>query len=281
MYSAFETFTKALYNEDTTEIVTLLKLYERLLQDENTDFGILHSNRIRQYREEITDIEYMSELREHFKELFCLISKMYSNLKFILDGRIKSVVSMDRKIVKKLNDNESLDKIRDTVAFRTLIFGNLPEYELIDNCYNIMNDIIHHNIRNGYLPCDPGEMNGTMKKKSAIREKLLIPKESKIDARFRYCVKDYIMNPKENGYQSLHCSFYKPRGGQSFEVQVRTLTMHDLAESGDASHSDYKKKNYAEYPIDPDKVFIQGYSNTYDFVGLEKGLQVLRAQKVF
>jgi ppGpp synthetase/RelA/SpoT-type nucleotidyltranferase len=54
--------------------------------------------------------------------------------------------------------------------------------------------------------------------------------------------KDYIANPKENGYQSLHYTASTPWRGEEWnmEIQVRSGEMHKVAEFGIASHWNYK-----------------------------------------
>jgi GTP pyrophosphokinase len=52
-------------------------------------------------------------------------------------------------------------------------------------------------------------------------------------------LRDWLSNPKPNGYESLHITV-KNREGSFLEVQIRTKRMDDMAESGLASHWSYK-----------------------------------------
>ena len=64
--------------------------------------------------------------------------------------------------------------------------------------------------------------------------------------------KDYISQPKSNGYRSIHTTV-SGRDGKRVEVQVRTRQMHEVNESGVAAHWSYREGVRVENPfaIDP------------------------------
>ena len=78
--------------------------------------------------------------------------------------------------------------------------------------------------------------------------------------------KDFISLPKSNGYRSIHTTVMGPEN-QRVEVQLRTQTMHDVAERGVAAHWRYR-----ESVNDNDPSAVKAYEWLRDMVDLlERG----------
>ena len=103
---------------------------------------------------------------------------------------------------------------------------------------------------------------------------IIVPEESFILKEYEYGIKNYVMTPKDNGYQSVHFvlrmpSYSKICPGRYFEFQLRTAEMHAYAEHKLASHTMYKEaqqRRYDDYGVseafklDPNEVSLLGFT---------------------
>ncbi|NCU29075.1 bifunctional (p)ppGpp synthetase/guanosine-3',5'-bis(diphosphate) 3'-pyrophosphohydrolase [Candidatus Saccharibacteria bacterium] len=133
------------------------------------------------------------------------------HLTFKMDGRVKSVYSL----YKKLDRVGDIDKIYDLIALRIIV-------DDISTCYLAL----------------------------SVLHEMYQPQFERI--------KDYVAQPKKNGYQSLHTTV-QTQSGQIVEFQIRTAEMHDYAERGLAASfhyneqkltDAYRKGRIAELPAD-------------------------------
>lgn len=166
------------------------------------------------------------------------ITRLINEDQFLLDqledceiqARVKEPYSFWKKIVKKkikglngvglLSPSSELavTEVLDGVALRVIIKAAetfSTEYGDVEDTERMLCYYVHHLIRSQYPPTNPSR------------------------------VKDYIKNPKPNGYQSLHHTSTVGYNDQDipFEVQVRSERMHRIAEFGVAAHWDYKADN--------------------------------------
>jgi GTP pyrophosphokinase/guanosine-3',5'-bis(diphosphate) 3'-pyrophosphohydrolase len=76
--------------------------------------------------------------------------------------------------------------------------------------------------------------------------------------------KDYISQPKSNGYRSIHTTV-SGRDGKRVEVQIRTRQMHDVAEAGVAAHWSYRDGVRVQNPfaVDPAR-WISSLTEQFD-----------------
>ena len=86
-----------LYTEHT--VTEVLEKYIAELFSHEDLASKIHANKWRSYLTRIQDKSYLKELRRFFDETYKLIEKGYPDLKFLIDGRRKSLISTEKKIL--------------------------------------------------------------------------------------------------------------------------------------------------------------------------------------
>lgn len=263
------TFEEALYSNDS--IPDVLDAYAGMLRTQGGNRNFLHATKILEYKG-IINARSHTELRRIFDKFYNLLLKETPELRFRLAGRRKSLISIEQKIRRNLGLNKSLDLIRDMLGVRIILLNGNPE-----DCYTVLEKLISCCITEGFTICEENSHNS---------EESLLSSKSPILGHFYYGITDYIGDPKESGYQSLHATF-RNSSGFCFEVQVRTFDMHCNSINGTANHNDYKESKYEVLKFDRSKIQIPGYysssdgSSIIDLIGLENSLEVLQRNKSF
>jgi len=155
---------------------------------------------------------------ERTKKIEQAISRLEEALKAIdveaaVNGRSKHIYSIYRKMQRK---NIGIQGVYDVQAVRVIVeprdlekYAALSTQEKVEEdrrlCYQVLGAV--------YSLWHP------------------IPEE----------FDDYISMPKPNGYQSLHTAVRDPESGDTLEVQIRSVRMHEAAERGVAAHWAYKE----------------------------------------
>ncbi|MBK9338170.1 MAG: bifunctional (p)ppGpp synthetase/guanosine-3',5'-bis(diphosphate) 3'-pyrophosphohydrolase [Lewinellaceae bacterium] len=87
-------------------------------------------------------------------------------------------------------------------------------------------------------------------------------------------IKDWITNPKANGYESLHTSVMGPKG-KYVEVQIRSERMDEIAERGFAAHWKYKGIRRVRNDTNMFDTWLNQVRETLENVGAANAVEVL------
>ena len=89
--------------------------------------------------------------------------------------------------------------------------------------------------------------------------------------------KDYIANPKPNGYQSLHTTIIA-ENERPLEIQIRTLEMHRISEYGIAAHWIYKEKRVKKSELDEKLSFIRAMMESTNELSSKELIDIFKSQ---
>lgn len=245
----------------------VLDLIQRYKEELASTYATSQSTRLhlrlaslKRYEKLLEDEELQKKATQEVSQFVNLIHEEFPLIKVKPQGRFKGFISWFNKETKILDDGHSIDLLNDIIAFRLVVKSKrgqkLSRLNLVETCYAIVNRMITYFIAQGYVPCQAEKVRDTIKLSSSLLKELYIPEESGIDPYYISVVKDYILTPKENGYQSLHVIFRMPNG-LTFEVQVRTAEMDRYAAEGYGDHGKYKESKYT-HCVEYDSLLVKG-----------------------
>ncbi len=258
-------------------VAAVLKQYTEDLIDTNETSAIMHANKLISYRNTLKDKHFVGYYRKLIDDVYDMIIRNYPDLYFVITGRIKSLIKLEKKILDYANKSKSLNLISDIVAFRIILFKD-DSTDLIRLCYLIAENIIDLAAKLGFMPCERLPLIDV-----ADTNDHRTPYFSSF--KYKMFIKDYICFPKANGYKSMHLVFVDTRG-RRVEIQIRTLDMHMQSELGGCNHLEYDEQKYGfDFPLERERISIIGYTykngHVFDFAGVEKPFIVYQKQTPF
>lgn len=206
---------------------------------------IAHRLGLSQVKTELEDLSLFYLEREKFEEIENLLSRQSTNMK-------NSIDVLKNKIVEILTPTNILFEITSRVKSIYSIYKKMyVKGKAFDDIYDIMAlRIITETEMNCYELL--GYIHANFKP---------------IPGRF----KDYIAMPKPNMYQSLHTTIVTG-DGHTFEIQIRTKKMDEIAEEGVAAHWRYKENK--KYDAKTEQQEIEEQLHWFrDFVSVTNEIQ--------
>lgn len=289
------TLNDYLYSGDT--ILRILYNYSGDLRNESSVSGNeidkLHCVFLEQIRDVLEHNDFLTAQSQRIREFYCFMTKEYPYMAFNFKGRIKSLIRAEEKfngyIVQYIYDyyiknnsfpsnkeiKDKLNCFRDLIAYRIVIA--LPKCHVKDGMNKEEIELKYlYEIAN-HLPRFLNE-RGFRAEKSGIEE---ISSYEGLDEELKPYYRDYVSNPTDFGYRSLHITFYDEMAGCYVELQLRTKDMDDYAEIGPANHLGYEKRQELvrtkrdAVPVGKNIVFDEAYERVSRLQSLElKNLDV-------
>jgi hypothetical protein len=188
------------------------------------------------------NVNFLTSFKELLKEVdYSLLNTSDVPHSAIL--RIKSLTHFTEKSWR--NSAPSSSEVHDLIAFSFVLSGNNPK-QYVHECYNYAISLKKLMENYGFRLEPAKEPKGLAKRESIESLGIYVPEIDEIPELFSEVsngLKDYIRNPKANGYQGLHMVFFNPLQLTYAECQIKTEIMEEHANFGEANHELYKDIN--------------------------------------
>ena len=268
-----ELYRETIYSSANTNLPDMIKAFADGLKDIGGEISLKIVSEVFRFHKIISS-NYIPLMRKRIDGLYQALSKQLPRGKdkgkvknqdkgkgtsFYIAWRQKTWESALRKILKYYFEGASIN-LSDIVALRIILDSNIPEKQLEDICHQAKDICIDYFSQQLCTLMPPSKIVGN-----------------------NLLYKDYILNPKPNGYKSIHLIFMDV-DNNIFEVQIRTQKMDADAEYGlnctddsKLEHTGYKDLEYQDLIpyifFDPQKVTNVPLFKTYkvkDSNGIEK-----------
>ena len=236
----------------------IVKFFEKDLREQSRNMiDIEHSNLLLRYSIYLESNDFLDSVSDDMTQFRKQVVDKYSDITLTISGRIKSIIRVEQKFngyiiefcsnyyhkYKTFPSEEEMSKylqrFRDLIAYRIIV--SVPEQCLkgrdknkieVDYVYKIANNLPSFFTKRGY----------SIEYASSVVGVSTIRKRSKLLQENRRYFKDYIVQPKENGYQSLHIALIDNHSHfANIEIQLRTFDMDCFAELDEnVNHSAYE-----------------------------------------
>lgn len=187
---------------------------EKCIETENVLIPIAHRLGINYIKSELEDLCLKYLKPDSYNDVLKKLDASYDELNGYID-------KMKEELSILMEENDIEFRIKGRVKSVYSLYGKMAKGKRWKDIYDVL------------------ALRIIVKKKSEcyLAIGLIHAKYRPIPGRF----KDYIAQPKENMYQSLHTGVIGP-SGKVFEIQIRTEEMDEIAECGIASHWSYKEQ---------------------------------------
>ena len=209
------------------------------------------AGKLTDYTNIVSDSQYKVLVRTLANGLIGAIMRNFPDLQFDCEGRFKSLVSFIEKVLYLQSKGKSLDTLKDIIGLR-IITLNASIREL----YSLSEVVFNFFVLQNFTPCRLTTTESGRFKKELYPD-IEVPKKRYLPKHIVPYAKDYVSDPKSNGYQSIHFVFYDKESNRYIEIQLRTQKMD--------SHATFGEKGEGETDIKEDSNPKTNETSTEEF----------------